>query len=75
MIGVNTDITEREEADVARRRAEEHRELLMAELNHRVKNTLSVVQAIARQTFRGSDEAPARHSTVDCSLWRVRTIC
>lgn len=56
MIGVNTDITEREEADAARRRAEEHRELLMAELNHRVKNTLSVVQAIARQTFRGTDD-------------------
>ncbi|MGE0653442.1 MAG: sensor histidine kinase, partial [Alphaproteobacteria bacterium] len=26
--------------------------LLVAELNHRVKNTLAVVQAIARQTFR-----------------------
>lgn len=47
MIGVNTDITEREQA-------EEHRELLVAELNHRVKNTLSVVQAIARQTFRNT---------------------
>lgn len=45
MIGVNVDVTEREEAAA-------ERELLIAELNHRVKNTLSVVQSIARQTFR-----------------------
>jgi PAS domain S-box-containing protein len=45
MIGVNVDITERAEA-------EEQRELLLSELNHRVKNTLAVVQGIARQTFK-----------------------
>lgn len=56
MIGVNIDITEREEADAARRKAEAHRELLVAELNHRVKNTLSVVQALAHQTFKGAAE-------------------
>ncbi len=33
------------------RQADEQRELLLAELNHRVKNTLTVVQAIAHQTF------------------------
>lgn len=54
MIGVNVDVTEREEAEAARRSAEARRELLVAELNHRVKNTLSVVQAIANQTFRGT---------------------
>lgn len=47
MIGVNVDITEREEA-------ERGRELLVAELNHRVKNTLAIVQAIAHQTFKGA---------------------
>lgn len=47
MIGVNADVTEREQAERAR-------ELLVAELNHRVKNTLSVVQGIAHQTFRGT---------------------
>lgn len=58
MIGVNIDITEREEAEEARRHAAEHSKLLIAELNHRVKNTLSVVQAIAYQTFRGiADDA------------------
>lgn len=35
-----------------RKRAERHRELLIHELNHRVKNTLAIVQAIATQTFR-----------------------
>jgi len=54
MIGVNVDITEREEAEAARRNAEVRRDFLVAELNHRVKNTLSVVQAIANQTFRGT---------------------
>lgn len=33
-----------------RKRAEEHRSLLMHELDHRVKNILTVVQSIARQT-------------------------
>lgn len=34
-----------------RRRADDHRKTLMAELNHRVKNTLAVIQAIASQTL------------------------
>jgi PAS domain S-box-containing protein len=58
MIGVNTDITEREETEAARKLAESNRELLVAELNHRVKNTLSVVQALAYQTFRGTAQEP-----------------
>ncbi|MGV8985334.1 MAG: chemotaxis protein CheB [Cypionkella sp.] len=37
-----------------RRTAEQHRETLVNELNHRVKNSLAVVQAIASQTLRGS---------------------
>jgi len=38
-----------------REEAEAERELLIAELNHRVKNTLSVVQSIAHQTFRETE--------------------
>jgi two-component system CheB/CheR fusion protein len=34
-----------------RRRADEHRRVLVEELNHRVRNTLAVVQSIAAQTF------------------------
>jgi PAS domain S-box-containing protein len=37
----------------ARKKAEEHRQLLVEELNHRVKNTLAIVQGLARQTFKG----------------------
>ena len=36
-----------------RRRTEEHLRLLVNELNHRVKNTLAIVQSIAMQTLRG----------------------
>jgi PAS domain S-box-containing protein len=38
-----------------RKRADSQRELLLEELNHRVKNTLAVVQGIAHQTFNGSE--------------------
>jgi two-component sensor histidine kinase len=42
-----SDITEQVEA-------QDRQRLLMDELNHRVKNTLATVQAIAQQTLRGS---------------------
>ncbi len=35
-----------------RRRAEEHQQLLVNELNHRVKNTLAIVQSLAQQSFK-----------------------
>ena len=47
MVGTNVDITER-------KAAEQHQRLLVNELNHRVKNTLAIVQAIAWQSFRSS---------------------
>jgi two-component sensor histidine kinase len=46
----NLDITER-------KRAEEHGKLLMAEVNHRAKNLLAVVQAVVRQTEKHADPA------------------
>jgi PAS domain S-box-containing protein len=45
VLGVLVDITER-------RAAEERQQLLINELNHRVKNTLATVQSIAAQTMR-----------------------
>lgn len=46
-----------------RKRAEARTDLLIDELNHRVKNTLSVVQNLARQSFlNDSDPATARHA-------------
>jgi len=41
-------------AFTARAQSERHQQMLIGELNHRVKNTLSVVQSLAYQTFRGS---------------------
>lgn len=43
--GVSLDITDR-------KRAEERQRILVAELNHRVKNTLAIVQSLALQTHR-----------------------
>ena len=37
-----------------RKRAEAHRELLLNELNHRVRNTLATVQSMAAQTLRNA---------------------
>jgi PAS domain S-box-containing protein len=45
--GIDIDITDRKEA-------EGQRDLLVAELNHRVKNTLATVVAIAQQSFSKS---------------------
>jgi len=45
MMGVNIDVTDAREA------AEQTR-LLLRELNHRVKNTLAMIQSLARQTLR-----------------------
>ena len=41
-----------------RRRSEERQRLLMNELKHRVKNTLSTVRAIAGQTYMGPELGP-----------------
>ncbi|KXF74736.1 histidine kinase [Paramesorhizobium deserti] len=43
----------------AKRRHEERRQLLVNELNHRVKNTLAMVQSLASQSFRGEAHSPA----------------
>jgi two-component sensor histidine kinase len=66
----------------ARKRAEETRQLLLRELDHRVKNTLSIVQALAEltlrtstsldgfgETFRGRIAALAR---MHAAIWRNR---
>lgn len=45
LLSISTDIT-------AQRLAEGHQRVLMQELEHRVKNTLALVQSVANQTFR-----------------------
>lgn len=51
-----------------RRRADAQRDLLLAELNHRVKNTLAVVQGIAHQTFKGGGATPAARAAFEGRL-------
>lgn len=51
-VGINEDITERRQAD-------QRQKLLIDELNHRVKNTLAVAQAIAAQTLRTAETPQA----------------
>jgi PAS domain S-box-containing protein len=43
----------------AEKEAERHRDLLVNELNHRVKNSLATVQAIANQSFRSPGDGDA----------------
>lgn len=67
-VNMLVDITARKAAEVKlreenaeRRRAEEHKDLLLDEMRHRIKNTLSLVASIAGQTFHtaGDDERSA----------------
>jgi PAS domain S-box-containing protein len=43
---------------IERKRTDSHQRLLVNELNHRVKNTLAIVQSIAAQTLKGEDVPP-----------------
>lgn len=47
---------------------EERQALLIQELNHRVKNTLAVVQGLAQQTFRGIAQADGAMATYKARL-------
>jgi len=88
MTGINFDVTVRKTAEAAvaavRQQAEETQRLLIDELNHRVKNTLAIVQAMAEQTlqkardpahfvdsFRGRLHALSRaHNLLTQRSWR-----
>jgi PAS domain S-box-containing protein len=59
--GCNVDITEA-------KTAEEHLRLLVNELNHRVKNTLTTVQSIASQTLRNAPTTSAARSAIEQRL-------
>ena len=64
MMGVNIDVTE------ARQAADQTR-LLLLELNHRVKNTLAMIQSLARQTMR---RKPDPQQFIDSFSGRLRTL-
>src|SRR5262249_47467585 len=52
--GVVRDITERKQIETERNRVEQHQALLLAELDHRVKNILAQVAVVAASTRQGS---------------------
>ncbi len=65
--GVTLDVTSQKNAEAKlqreiqeRVRAEEHQQLLIHELNHRVKNMLATVQSVARQSLSGLGAGSAR---------------
>jgi PAS domain S-box-containing protein len=51
-----------------RKQAARHQRLLIAELNHRVKNTLAMVQAIGSQTLKGADLDPRYREAFEARL-------
>jgi len=64
MMGASLDITENKQTA-------EHTRLLLRELNHRVKNTLAMIQSVARQTIR---QNPDPREFIDAFSGRLRTI-
>ena len=65
-IGTAIDIT-------ARKEAEERQRLLTLELNHRMKNTLAMVQAIGNQTMRNGDSMPEARAAFNARLHALST--
>jgi PAS domain S-box-containing protein len=61
MAGVCMDIT-------SRKQAEAQRDLLVAELSHRVKNTLATVVSIARQSFSTNPDAKAAERSFNARI-------
>jgi PAS domain S-box-containing protein len=60
-LGTDIDIQDRKEA-------EQRQDLLTRELEHRVKNTLALVQAIAAQTFRNATDLAAAREAFSARL-------
>lgn len=65
------DVTEAHLLQQSEQRQGRRLRLLVDELNHRVKNTLAIVQGLARQTFRGSEEMTAANATFSGRLFAL----
>ncbi len=62
------DITEQVEARKDIERQNDHQRLLLGELQHRVKNTLSTIRAISRMLLPGSDDLRTFHDRLSARL-------
>jgi two-component sensor histidine kinase len=62
LLSISRDITEEWRAHAELKEANERQVILTAELQHRIKNTLAMVGAIANQTMRGDSVAGAREA-------------
>ena len=62
LLSISRDITDEWRALSELKEAVQRQALLAAELQHRIKNTLAMVAAIANQTMRGDDVAAAREA-------------
>jgi PAS domain S-box-containing protein len=65
LVGVSVEITHRKQDEM-------RRELMIHELNHRVKNTLATVQAIASETLLGVD--PGKRAALDGRLLALSSV-
>ena len=66
-VGISFDITDR-------KRAEVHQQLLIDELNHRVKNTLGIVQSIARQSIKSGSSVSENIEAFEGRLAALSTV-
>ncbi len=60
-----------------RKLAEDHKSIVMGELNHRIQNTLTVVSSLIRQTVRNSDSLEAFEREIEgriLALSRVQSL-
>lgn len=62
LLSISRDITDEWRAISELKESAERQELLTGELQHRIKNTLAMVGAIANQTIRGNDVSAARQA-------------
>ena len=74
---VYDDVTERKRADLALRDSTDHQALLLAELQHRVRNILTMVRSVARRTADNCEDVDDYVRHLDgrlAALARVQTI-
>lgn len=62
ILSISRDITSEKRAETELAEACQRQQILTAELQHRIRNTLAMVSAIANQTMRGDDIEAARNA-------------